>query len=279
MQSVGYWILFQYVAPSLLYRMQKEDKLCPHSPQDLRRWFLFATSRDCCIGTSLRFFINWLKILLLDAFILSRVCGSVTNNNSHRLQQFLYHCMPTRSCGNMLPSNGCPSIVETVTSGRRLPSRSLAMVICIKISYRGAPTEASPSVCPFLGTHAATSERINWFWLNLILELTSWSWALLEKPPIVQLLKNFATFYGTRRFITVITRALHGSLSWARSIQSIPSHLPKIHCNIIHTYLRLGLSSGLFPSDFPTKILYAFLFFPPLVLHALPVSSSLSWSF
>jgi hypothetical protein len=32
----------------------------------------------------------------------------------------------------------------------------------------------------------------------------SWSWALLEKPPIVQLLKNFPAFYGTRRFITVL---------------------------------------------------------------------------
>jgi hypothetical protein len=37
----------------------------------------------------------------------------------------------------------------------------------------------------------------------------SQSWALLEKPQIVQLLKNFPAFYGTRRFITVFTRALH----------------------------------------------------------------------
>jgi hypothetical protein len=34
-------------------------------------------------------------------------------------------------------------------------------------------------------------------------------WALLAKPPIVQLLKNFPAFYGTQRFITVFTRALH----------------------------------------------------------------------
>jgi hypothetical protein len=34
----------------------------------------------------------------------------------------------------------------------------------------------------------------------------------LEKPPVVQLLKNFPAFYGTRRFITVLTRALHWSL-------------------------------------------------------------------
>jgi hypothetical protein len=37
----------------------------------------------------------------------------------------------------------------------------------------------------------------------------SWSLALPEKPPIVQLLKNFPAFYGTWRFITVPTRALH----------------------------------------------------------------------
>jgi hypothetical protein len=37
--------------------------------------------------------------------------------------------------------------------------------------------------------------------------------ALLEKSPVVQPLKNFPTFYGTRRFITVFTRALHWSLS------------------------------------------------------------------
>jgi hypothetical protein len=32
---------------------------------------------------------------------------------------------------------------------------------------------------------------------------------LLEKSPVVQLLKNFPEFYGTRRFITAFTRALH----------------------------------------------------------------------
>jgi hypothetical protein len=50
------------------------------------------------------------------------------------------------------------------------------------------------------------------------------SWALLEKVSIMQPLENFPAFYGTRRFITVFTRAFHWSLSWARSIQSIPSH-------------------------------------------------------
>jgi hypothetical protein len=55
-------------------------------------------------------------------------------------------------------------------------------------------------------------------------QLTPWSWALLEKLPVVHPHKNFPTFYGTRRFLTVFTRALHWSLSWARLIQSIPAH-------------------------------------------------------
>jgi hypothetical protein len=36
---------------------------------------------------------------------------------------------------------------------------------------------------------------------------------LLEKLPIVQPLKKFPAFCGTRRFINVFTRALHWSLS------------------------------------------------------------------
>jgi hypothetical protein len=45
---------------------------------------------------------------------------------------------------------------------------------------------------------------------------------------------------------------------------------------ILSTHLRLGLTSGLFPSGFPTNILYAFFFSSPFVLHALPSSSSLT---
>jgi hypothetical protein len=57
----------------------------------------------------------------------------------------------------------------------------------------------------------------------------SWNWSVLEKPTIVPLLKNFPVFYGTRMFIIVFKRALHWSLSWARSVHSIPSKLSKIH--------------------------------------------------
>jgi hypothetical protein len=53
------------------------------------------------------------------------------------------------------------------------------------------------------------------------------------------------------------------SLSWAISIQSRPSHPISLRSiSILSTYLRLRLTGGLFPSGFPTNILYAFLFFP-----------------
>jgi hypothetical protein len=55
------------------------------------------------------------------------------------------------------------------------------------------------------------------------------TYSLMELSPsweaaTVQVLKNFQAFYGTQRYITVFTRALYWSLSWARSIQSVPSH-------------------------------------------------------
>jgi hypothetical protein len=107
----------------------------------------------------------------------------------------------------------------------------------------------------------------------------SWSWALFEKPSVVQLLKNFPAFYGTRKFVTVFTRALHWSLSWTRSIQSTPSNLiSQRSIFVFSTHLRNGLPSAFFPSDFATNILYAILF-SQFVLHALPISSSLTWSF
>jgi hypothetical protein len=66
--------------------------------------------------------------------------------------------------------------------------------------------------------------------------------------------QDFPVFYGIWRFITVFTRALHRPLSWARSIQSIPSHLiSQRTILILSTHLRLGLRSGLFPSGFPTS--------------------------
>ena len=70
--------------------------------------------------------------------------------------------------------------------------------------------------------------------------------------------KKFPAFYGIRRFITTFKSALHLSLSSASSIQSIPPHPTSWRSILILSfYLRLVLPSGLFPSGFPTKTLYA----------------------
>jgi len=49
-----------------------------------------------------------------------------------------------------------------------------------------------------------------------------WSRVLLEKLTMIQLVKKFISLYGTWRFITVFTRALHRSINLARCIQFTP---------------------------------------------------------
>ena len=88
--------------------------------------------------------------------------------------------------------------------------------------------------------------------------LTPWCRVLLEKLTGLELVKRFPTFYGTRRFITALTSVRHLSLSLASPIQSTYRHPTSWRSILIlSTHLRLGLHSGLFPSGFPTKTLYA----------------------
>jgi hypothetical protein len=64
--------------------------------------------------------------------------------------------------------------------------------------------------------------------------------------------------------------------TWARWIQSTPSHPISLRSIIILSfYLRLCLPSGLFPSRFRTKILYAFLI--PLSALYMPCPSHPPW--
>ena len=80
---------------------------------------------------------------------------------------------------------------------------------------------------------------------------------LLEKVTGLQLVKKFPVFHGTRRFITALTSVRQLSLSCASPIQSIYPHpISWRSILILSTHLRLGLPSGLIPSDFPTKTLY-----------------------
>jgi hypothetical protein len=108
---------------------------------------------------------------------------------------------------------------------------------------------------------------------------TPWSRVLPEKLKCPELLKKFPAFYETRRFITVYISARHLSLAWARSIHSTPPHpTSRRSILILSSHLRLGLPSGLLPSGFPTKVLYAPLFSPiratcPAHLSLLDVST------
>ena len=104
--------------------------------------------------------------------------------------------------------------------------------------------------------------------------LTTWSRVLPEKLTGFQLVKKFPAFYGTLRFITAFTSARHLSLSRTRLIQSIPPHPTSWRSILIlSSHLHLGLPSGLFPSGFHTKRLYALLL-SLYVLHARPSHSS-----
>jgi hypothetical protein len=51
-----------------------------------------------------------------------------------------------------------------------------------------------------------------------------WNQLVFQGPAVAQPLSKLRTLNGTWRFITVVIRTCHLSLSWARRIQSIPRH-------------------------------------------------------
>jgi hypothetical protein len=71
------------------------------------------------------------------------------------------------------------------------------------------------NILQYLHGISKVNQNASYFFFLLTYLLTySRSGALLEEPPIVQLLKNFPAVYGTKMFNTMFTRALHWSLSW-----------------------------------------------------------------
>jgi hypothetical protein len=89
--------------------------------------------------------------------------------------------------------------------------------------------------------------------------------------------QDFPAFYGTLRFITVFIRALHRSLSSARSVQSVPPYPISLRSILIlSTHLRHGLLIGLFLTL--TPIFYMHSSSIPCVLNALFICPSLTSS-
>jgi hypothetical protein len=76
---------------------------------------------------------------------------------------------------------------------------------------------------------------------------------------VAQLRSKFFVFYGSRRFVTVFTRACHWTLSWVSSAQCT---LYLRYILILLSHLHLDFPRHHFLSGFPTKILYEFLISP-----------------
>lgn len=104
---------------------------------------------------------------------------------------------------------------------------------------------------------------------------------LLKMAMGPRLVKNLPAFYVTQSFITVYTTARHLSFSSVRWIRSTPSHhVPLRSILISPSHLLLCISSHLFPSGFPSKLLYAFLFFSMVAAYLssrLMLLQCLSW--
>ena len=98
------------------------------------------------------------------------------------------------------------------------------MVVGIKVM----PLDVSPKSFPNLNINSEFCRSAFGLWPNdylLTYLLTPWSRVLLQKLASLQLVKKFAAFYGTRRFLTALTSARHLYLSWASPIHSsYPPH-------------------------------------------------------
>jgi hypothetical protein len=79
--------------------------------------------------------------------------------------------------------------------------------------------------------------------------LIPWSRIFLEKLTVAQLIKKFPTFYETRKFIIVFTRARHWSLSWAA--WNIP-HIIILVSGILHTTVNTFI--GFFVTCVPINL-------------------------
>ena len=101
-------------------------------------------------------------------------------------------------------------------------------------------------------THSLTHLLLTYL---LTHSLTPCSRVLLDKLTDSQLVKKFLALYGTRRFITAFTSARHLSLSWARSIQTIPPHSTSWRSILILSIYVWAFQVGCFPQVSPTKTL------------------------
>ena len=91
--------------------------------------------------------------------------------------------------------------------------------------------------------------QMQWTVFRIIWQ-TPRSKVILHKRNVPRSVNKFLEFYGIRSLTTVYDSQLV-FLSWARSIQSMPSPIPCVCILILSSHLHLGLPSSLLPSGFP----------------------------
>ena len=131
------------------------------------------------------------------------------------------------------PAASCGSGTRTLTSTRHAGvssqqrGKSWCLYLCVVLFLLCLPLFHS-----WRKENTSTNWKISWILFHSpssiflsdssCILLTPWSSVLPETLSSPHLLKKFPAFYATRRSITVFTRPRHLSLSWARSIQSMP---------------------------------------------------------
>ena len=102
-------------------------------------------------------------------------------------------------------------------------------------------------------------------------DITPCSRTVLKTLTVPHLVKKFP---GCDRFITVFATARYLSVSWARSIQSTPSHYTLL---IYFFHLSLGFPNSLSLAGLPTRTPHV-LSSPPHAPHTPPLSTRFIWS-
>jgi hypothetical protein len=162
------------------------------------------------------------QIILLFIFLCVHICIR-RNCGSHRGGYRCYHLLKSAvrlahvseaSNASAFMTKLCLLIARSTQFLVLMMEEICSSVIFFQITRRHIP---EASILPFF-------LHLDILPTNHSLSLTLWSWALLERQPVVKPLDSFQAFYGTRKFITALTTALHLCLSWARPIQSTSPH-------------------------------------------------------
>jgi hypothetical protein len=106
--------------------------------------------------------------------------------------------------------------------------------------------------------------------------LTKWSWDLSGKLTVVQAYSRITSILWNRRVQYHVHKVLPFVLSQMNRVNTVPSCF--FTPLLIFSPLCPGLPGGLFHSGFFARMLYLFPF-SLCLLHILPISFSLIWSF